>query len=365
MTTDADSRETHIHMRKIFSILILTVCCAGAAFAAQPIEANLDMHKGDWVGVYLAADDGSAILSVDNAEARHSRVMKVSGTGVSTMADVDGITINHMVPLEGGKYEVGGGTGSDYVTRVVTFANGTAQTLWDSSHLPNRNASVSVSADGAKWVAMKGVDRDTIELQFGDTTSYKPSLSIRLGGSSSVPAKAMRFIADSEGVQYLRRNPDAVAVVWHGMAYVVQPGGSEPMTALLSTGEGAGRMRWDAAADTLWVEGATGWFAFDRATAVEKTQKHAFKKPQKEVHDTFGNGQNADLFTLKGGGYATAFETMGKHSLRVERSGSAASHKDLPQLNSSSSVLHVSPSANTVVMLPSGVTSGRVIVTQN
>ena len=190
-------------------------------------------------------------------------------------------------------------------------------------------------------------------------------ISIRLGGPSSVPAKATRFIADSEGVQYLTTNPDAVAVVWRGMAYVVQPGGSEPMTALLATGEGAGRMRWDAATDTLWIEGATGWFAFDHATAVEKTQKHAFKKPQKEIHESYGNGQNADVFPLNGGGYAVAFENMGKRSLRMERAGHSASQKDLAPMNARSAVMHLSPSGNTVVMLPSGVTNGRVIVTQN
>jgi hypothetical protein len=352
-------------MNKFIFLLCLIVCCAGAAFAAQPVEANLDMHKGDWIGTYIATDDGSAILSVDNAATRHSHVVKVTATGVSTVADVDGITINHMVPLENGKYEIGGGTGADYVKRLVTFTNGAAQTLWDSSRLPQRDVAVSISADGARWVAMKGVSRDMIELQFGETSSYNPSLSIRLGGPSAVPAKATRFLADSEGVRYLRRNPDAVAVVWRGMAYVVQPGGSEPMTALFSTGEGAGRLRWDAATDTLWVEGATGWFAFDGATTLEKTEKHAFKKPKKEVHDTLANGQNADLFTLKSGGYAVAFETMGKHSLRVERTGRAASQKNLPQLNSRSSVLHVSPSGNTVVMLPSGVNGGRVIVAQN
>lgn len=352
-------------MRKILSTLFFTVCFAGAAFAAQPIEANLTLHKGDWIGTYLAADDGSALLSVDNAETRHSRVMKVSGSGVSTVAELDGITINHMTPLEGGKYEIGGGTGTDYVKRVVTFTNGAAQTLWDSSHLAHRDVSVSISADGAKWVAMKGVNRDTIELQFGDTSSYKPSFSIRLGGPSSVPAKATHFIADSEGVQYLKTNPDSVAVVWRGMAYVVQPGGSEPMTALLSTGEGAGRMRWDAATDTLWIEGATGWFAFDHATAVEKTQKHAFKKPQNEIHEAFGNGQNADLFPLHGGGYAVAYENMGKRSLRLEKTGHAPSQKELPQTNGRSAVMHLSPSGNTVVMLPSGVTSGRVVVSEN
>jgi|GEM_PF-4960585 len=352
-------------MLKIISPLVFSVCFAGAAFAAPPIEANLDMHKGDWIGTYLAADDGSAILSVDNAATRHSRVMKVSASGVSTIADIDGITINHMIPLQGGKYEIGGGTGVDYLKRLVTFSNGAAQTLWDSSKLAHRDVSVSISADGARWVSMRGVNRDTIELQFGDTSSYKPSLSIRLGGPSAVPAKATRFIADSEGVQYLKRNPDAVAVVWRGMAYVVQPGGSEPMTALLATGEGAGRMRWDAATDTLWIEGATGWFAFDRATAVETAQKHAFKKPQKEIRETYGNGQNADLFMLTGGGYAVAFENMGKRSLRLEKNGHAAVQKDLPPINSRSAVIDLSPSGNSVVMLPSGVTNGRVVVTQN
>ena len=128
-------------MRKIISLLIFSVCFASAVFAAQPIEVNLDMHKGDWIGTYLAADDGSAILSVDNAGSRHSRVVKVSGAGVSTVAEVDGITINHMIPLQGGKYEIGGGTGVDYVKRLVTFSNGTAQTLWDSSRLALENRS--------------------------------------------------------------------------------------------------------------------------------------------------------------------------------------------------------------------------------
>lgn len=346
-------------LRNFLFLMIATWCVS--VFAAQSVDTTVPTNKGEWIGAYVASDDGSSILSVNNAKTRQSRLMRVSSEGVTVIATLAGITVNHMMPLADGKYEIGGGTGTDYVKRVITLGNGAPVTTWDSSKLTNRGASVSISPDGSKWVAMIGHGPAIMELQFGDTSSYKPSLSIRLSSASVIPRNAARFTADGEGVQYLRTNPDAVAVVWRGMVYVVQPGGSEPMTTLLSTGEGAGRIKWNGVGDTLWVEGATGWFAFENATAAETVQKHAFKTPIKELRHKFSNGQNGDLFPLKGGGYAVTADAGAKRTLHIEQNGRGAD-KDLSQLKARSAVVQVSPSGNYVLMLPEGVTNGHVMV---
>ncbi|HEX9981667.1 MAG TPA: hypothetical protein VGF69_00250 [Thermoanaerobaculia bacterium] len=349
-----------------------------AILAAASPDRTIPFAKNDkeWVSATLLRDDGSGIVVVAGNQPRHGRFVLFDAAGRSRTVTLEGMSVNAIAPVgEGSRYFISGavGTGDEagYYARLVDIRNDRIETIWDSSvlgaALSRAEPVLEIDRTGRQWAVLTRKGNSGFTLRTGSPSSKhggrKTDINFQSHGTPGpLPP---RFAADAIDVEFVDSNPadPTVAVLHRGRVYLVSMT-SGGIRAVLQPPRGGNVLRWDAPAQTLWVEASAEWSSFDLRELLAKGGRANAPRQPDAVTTFAGRARHAvQGFPLGNGRFALQTRENGAVALELF-DGPASEGRSLllPEVASDGGLVYVSPAGKAALLLPQGVFSNRAIV---